>query len=339
MNQSNGKVTQTPSGREQPRFAGLATFARYPRLEDVSDDNRPADWLIFGAPFDNGVTYRNGARFGPRAIRNESQYLKSYHLEHDIWLTQELSVADAGDSPVEPYAPEANAAAVAAWAADLDAGGDPAETRLLMLGGDHSNTLAGLRAAHQRHGSPEGGLALIHFDSHLDTVENVWGESFGHASPFIRAIEEGILDPKQTVTIGIKGPLNTPEDLDYARDKGITVITYNDIANADGTQRLDDAVTRIAQHPAYLTFDIDAVDPVYAPGTGTPSVGGFTSAQALDLVRRLARNSPPNLVGADVVEVLPDRDVAGNTALLAAHIAFEILCLDALRRRGHLPTP
>ena len=331
--QPSAKRTAVPSGRVQPRFAGLVTFGRYPRLADVAAENRPVDWLVFGAPFDNGVTYRNGARFGPRAIRDESQYLKGYHLEHDLWLTESLSLADAGDATVEPYSPAANADAVAEWAATLNGGGDPADTRLLMLGGDHSNTLAGLRAAHRRSGAPEGGLALIHFDSHLDTVPEVWGEKHGHASPFIRAIEEGVLDPERMLTVGIKGPLNTPDDLQYARDQGVTVLTYRDIAER-GTDEITAFAERIGNAPAYLTFDIDAVDPVYAPGTGTPSVGGFTSAEALSMIRALAAASPvPNIVGADVVEVLPDRDVAGNTALLAAHLAFEILCIDAVRRK------
>jgi agmatinase len=316
-----------------PRFAGLTTFGRYPRLGDVENDNRPVDWVVFGAPFDNGVTYRNGARFGPRSIREESQYLKSYHLEHDLWLTEEISIADAGDAIVETYSAEKNAATVAAWASELDGGGDDAQTRLMMLGGDHSNTLAGLRAAYQRRGSPDGGLALIHFDSHLDTVDEVWEERYGHASPFIRAIEEGILDPGRMITIGIKGPLNTPDDLRYAKEHGVEVVTCERVRR-EGLAVIDDFVTRIVDAPAYLTFDIDAIDPAYAPGTGTPSVGGFTSAEALGMIRRLAKpGGGPNIVGADVVEVLPQRDVAGNTALLAAHLVFEIMCVDALRRR------
>jgi agmatinase len=326
--------TEVPSGREQPRFAGLETFGRYPRLADVAAEHLPVDWAVFGAPFDNGVTFRNGARFGPSAIRRESRYLKSYHLEHDLWLTEAMSLADAGDAPVEPYSPERNAACVSSWAASLDGGGAGSETRLMMLGGDHSNTLAGLRAAYERHGSPEGGLALIHFDSHLDTVDAVWGERYGHASPFIRAIEEGVLDPRRTLSVGIKGPLNTPDDLAFAREHGVTVVTFEE-TRRDPFAAIDAFVSRVGDAPAYLTFDIDAVDPVFAPGTGTPSVGGFTSAEALGMIRRLASGGVvPDIVGADVVEVLPDRDVGGNTALLAAHLVFEIMCVDGVRRRS-----
>lgn len=326
------RSTVVPSGRVQPRFAGLATFGRYPRLEDVAQDNKPIDWLIFGAPFDNGVTYRNGSRFGPRAIRDESQYLKAFHLEHRVNVTERLSIADAGDAPVRPYSCEENAAAVADWAADLAGGGDPSRTRLLMLGGDHSNTLPALRAAHRRQGSPKGGLAMLHFDSHLDTVDEVWGERYGHASPFIRAIEEGVLDPERMLTVGIKGPLNTADDLHYAEQHGVRVLTYEQWKR-EGDATIRAFLEHLAGEPAYVTFDIDAVDPVYAPGTGTPSVGGFTSAEALAMLRLLRRSDlelgPVNIVGADVVEVLPDRDVAGNTALLAAHIAYEIIAATA----------
>jgi arginase family enzyme len=214
----------------------------------------------------------------------------------------------------------------------LDGGGAAHETRLLMLGGDHSNTLAGLRAAHARHGEPAGGLALIHFDAHLDTVDTVWGETHGHASPFIRAIEEGVLDPKRTLTVGIRGPLSDAADLEYARDHGITIVTREAcLPGGDGVATINGFLEDLGEAPAYVTFDIDAVDPVYAPGTGTPQVGGFSSIETLELLRLVAQ-AKPNVVGADVVEVLPDRDVSGVTALLAAHVAFEVLAADAVRR-------
>ena len=323
--------TQLPNARTTPRYAGLTTFGRYPRLEDVPDEHRPVDWAIIGSVYDCGVTYRPGARFGARAVRQESQYLKPYHIEHDLMLTDVLSLADAGDAPVQPFSAEENARLLAEHMAGLA----DSQSKLLMLGGDHSNTLGALRAAHTRAGKLEGGLALIHFDSHLDTLDMTLGERYSHASPFIRAVEEGVLDPKRMLSIGIKGPLNSPHDLEYAREHGVELVTYDDWRR-EGTRRIDAFLRRLGDDPCYLTFDIDCVDPVYAPGTGTPSVGGFTSAQALELLRHLARVHPgagPNLVGADVVEVLPDRDVAGNTALLAAHVAFEILCLSALRQR------
>ncbi|MEZ6210226.1 MAG: agmatinase [Phycisphaerales bacterium] len=326
----NEPRTILPNARLTPRFAGMCTFGRYPLLEDVVESCRPVDWAIFGAPFDTGVTYRPGTRFGPRAVRIESQYLKPYHIEHDLMLTEVLSLADAGDSPVNPFSCETNARVIADFAKGL---GD-ASTKLLMLGGDHSNTLATLRAAHARAGAPRGGLAMIHFDSHVDTVDMTLGEKYSHASPFIRAVEEGVLDPQRMLSIGVKGPLNTPDDLRYAREKGVTLVTYEQWRR-EGTKTIDAFLKKLGDDPTYLTFDIDCIDPAFAPGTGTPCLGGFTSAEALALLRHVATVAgPPNLVGADVVEVLPDRDVSGITALLAAHVAFEILCIDGLRRRG-----
>ncbi len=318
------------NSRITPRFAGLCTFGRYPRLEDVPAHQRPVDWVIVGSVYDCGVTYRPGSRFGARAIRDQSQYLKPYHIEHDLMLTDVFSLADAGDAPLDLFNAENNARVLADHLRTV--GDEP--SKVMMLGGDHSNTLGALRAAHARAGSPENGLAMIHFDSHVDTVDVTMGERYSHASPFIRAVEEGVLDASKMLSVGVKGPLNTPKDLDYAKEHGVELVTYEDWRR-EGTKRIDAFLERLGDTPCYFTFDIDCVDPVYAPGTGTPSVGGFTSAEVLELLRHIARAHPgggPNLVGADVVEVLPDRDVAGNTALLAAHIAFEILCLSALAR-------
>lgn len=340
--------TTLPDSRISPRFAGISTFCRYPRLEDVTADNRPVDWAIYGVPSDAGVTYRPGARFGPRAVREESQYVKRFHIEHGIDVCDLLSLADAGDAPVRPYDCKETIDAVIDWAVKLNGEGrqasggpvsatssqspaavtGPRHTKLFAVGGDHSIAYANIAATWERCGRPAGGLALIHFDSHLDTVDAVWGEKWGHASPFIRAIEGGFIDPSAMISVGVKGPLNTAADLDYARAKGVTLVTY-DQWRSDGPARLVDFARKLGSRQTYITFDIDAVDPAFAPGTGTPSVGGFTSAEALALLRLLRG---VNVVGGDVVEVLPDRDVAGITALLAAHIMFEIIALDAVRR-------
>ncbi len=322
--------TRLPDPRRQPRFAGISTFCRYPRLEDVEPASRPVDWALFGVPFDGGVTYRPGTRFGPRAIRDASQYVKHYHIEHDVDLREVLSLADAGDAPVLPYSCAANADVVLDFARSL---GEPAHTRLLAVGGDHSIAYPCIKAAWERRGRPEGGLALLHFDSHLDTVDAILGERFSHASPFIRAIEEGLVDPGRMLTVGIKGPLNSRHDLDYARQHGVTVLTYEQWRL--GGQRVIDAFVRaLGDDQAYLSFDIDCIDPAYAPGTGTPSHGGFTSAEIFQVLRSLRG---ANIVGGDVVEVLPDRDVNQNTALLAGHVIFEILALDAVRRSAGQP--
>lgn len=311
---------QLPNARQNPRFAGVSTFCRFPLLDTL---NVPPDWVLYGIPFDGGVTYRPGARFGPRAIREQSAYIKPYHLEHDLNLAQRFSVCDAGDAPVRPYSTRETQVAACEFALTLGDG----HTRLLAVGGDHSIALANIRATHKRHGGGRP-LSVLHFDSHLDTVDVVWGEKYTHASPFIRAIEEGLIDPTRMLSIGVKGPLNAATDLDYARSTGIELVTYADWRHRDGAERINAFVARLrnAGEPVYLTFDIDSIDPAYAPGTGTPSVGGFTSAEALDLLRACRG---VNLVGADVVEVLPAMDPAGSTAFLAAHLIFEILCLAA----------
>lgn len=314
--------TPLPNSRVSPRFAGLVTFGRYPRLEDVVPANRPLDWIIYGIPYDGGVTYRPGAKFGPRAIRDESQYLKPYSMAHGVNLCEVLRMADGGDATVSPYSPRENAQTAAQFAIGLP---DPSTSRLLALGGDHSIAYANIKATWERRGRPPGGLALVHFDSHLDTVDAVWGEKWGHASPFIRAIEDGLVNPRNMISIGIKGPLNSAADLEYAASHGVTIVSRDDL-DGGGPARIQSFVRGLADTPAYITFDIDVVDPAFAPGTGTPSVGGIDSARALSLLRSLRGI---NVVGADVVEVLPDRDHGGITALLAAHVAFEVLCLSA----------
>lgn len=321
--QPTTRRTILPNARTSPRFAGIATFCRYPRLEDVAPENRPIDWALYGYPFDGGVTYRPGARFAPRAIRDASQYVKPYHLAHDVNVCETLSLADAGDAPVRPYSVKQTLDAAIDFARALP---DPAHTRLLAVGGDHTLAYANIKATWRRRGEPKGGLALIHFDSHLDTVDEVWGEKWTHASPFIRLIEEGIIDPKRMLSLGVKGPLNRRDDLDFARSRGVTLVT-GDEPPASRDARIADFLRELDTAEAYLTFDIDCVDPAFAPGTGTPSPGGYTSAEALKLLRSLRG---VNLVGADVVEVLPDRDPAGITAFLAAHVVFEVIALTAL---------
>ncbi|HYF13672.1 MAG TPA: agmatinase [Phycisphaerales bacterium] len=316
--------TRLPDARVTPRFAGLTTFCRFPRLQDVVPENRPVDWAVYGVPFDGGVTYRPGARFGPRAVREQSQYIKPYHLELGVNVCEKLSLCDAGDAPVEPYSIKGTLDAAAGWAANLGDRG----TKLLAVGGDHGVAYANIRATWERAGRPAGGLALVHFDSHLDTVDAVWGERWGHASVFIRAIEEGLVDPRAMLSIGVKGPLNRADDMEFARKHGVRVVTFERVRR-EGLGFIGGFVRELAGRPAYLTFDVDVVDPAFAPGTGTPSVGGMTSAQALEALREL---KGVRIAGADVVEVLPDRDVGGITALLAAQVVLEVLALDAVGR-------
>ncbi len=319
--------TTLPNPRLLPRFAGICTYGRYPLIDQVPEHQRPIDWAIYGIPYDLGVTYRPGARFGPRAIRNESQYVKPVHLEHGIDVSEILSMADAGDAPIQQFDWKGTMDTCAEFAIGI---GDPARTKLFAIGGDHSIAYANLRATWERRGKPRKGLAVLHFDAHLDTVDITGGNKWSHASPFRRAIESGFIDPKRMLSVGIRGPLNTLDDLKYAADNGINVVTFEQWRAGDGKKRIDQFLRSLGNDETYVTFDIDSVDPAFAPGTGTPSCGGFTSAEALSLLRQCAG---VNVVGGDVVEVLPDRDVSGITALLAAHVVFEILALSALHSR------
>ncbi|MBL8887557.1 MAG: agmatinase [Phycisphaerales bacterium] len=314
--------TDLPRGRVQPRFAGICTFLRAPQISSVGPAGKPIDWALYGIPSDAGVTFRPGARFGPRAVRDASQYIKPFLIEQGVHIAERLSFADAGDSPVSPYSCKQTLDDASAFALTL---GDPKHTKLLAIGGDHSIAYANLKATWERRGKPSGGLALIHFDAHMDTVDEVWNEKWGHASPFRRAVEAGFIDPKAMISIGIRGTLNDPRDLDYTNNLGVTVITC-DQWQKNGPATLAAFLAKIARRETYLTFDVDAVDPAFCPGTGTPVAGGFTSAQALSAVRSLRGI---NLVGADIVEVLPDRDVSDITSTFAAQLMAEILGLSA----------
>jgi len=324
--------TILPDPRVQPRFAGIATFCRYPRLVDVLPANRPLDWAIYGVPFDGGVTYRPGARFGPRAIREASQYIKRYSIEHKVDVCEVLSIADAGDAPLSPYELKATLDMVSEFAlglTDIDSDDAAGPTKLLAVGGDHSIAYANIRATYQARGEPAGGLAVVHFDAHLDTVDSVWNCRWGHASPFRRAIEEGLIDPARMISVGIRGPLNSGADLEFASKAGITVLTTDDILSGRALAALAEFAGQQRASEVYCSFDIDVVDPAFAPGTGTPACGGPSSAQVLALLRGLRGVS---LAGADVVEVLPDLDVSGITSLLAGQVLFELLALDAAWR-------
>lgn len=324
--------TQLPNARQTPRFAGVATFCRFPQLESVASEHRPVDWAVYGVPYDLGVTYRPGARFGPRAVRNESQYIKPVHIEHGVNIAQALSIADAGDAPVGSFDLETVLKGVAEFAQRIGNGGG-GHTKLLAIGGDHSVAYANIKATWNLHGKPRGGLALLHFDAHLDTVDVISQSKWSHGSVFRRAIEEQLIDPKRMLSIGVRGPLNSLDDLKFIQQAGGRMISMQQIAQGDVRQAIAQFVSKLAEdgdRPTYLSFDVDCVDPAFAPGTGTPTCGGLSSAEAFNLLRACAG---VNLVGADVVEVLPDRDVAGITALLAAHVMFEILSLAAVKQK------
>ena len=279
------------------------------------------DAAVYGIPFDTATSYRTGARFGPEAIRSASALIRPYHPVHDVNVVDALSIVDYGDLPVSPGDIERTYGQVEEGLAPLvEAGVFP-----VALGGDHSITLAELRVLAKRHGP----LALVQLDAHADTWEAYFGQKYFHGTTFKRAVEEGLLDPAVSVQAGMRGSVYAASDLGTARELGFTVIESEEL-RALGSERYGELVrNNVGKRPVFLSFDIDFLDPAFAPGTGTPEVAGFSSAEALALLRGLRGI---NLAGCDVVEVAPAYDGAGQpTALAAANVVFELLALRALR--------
>ncbi len=301
---------------QSPRFAQPATFMRLPHVEDPHG----LDVAVVGVPFDGGTSYRPGTRFGPREIRNQSSLIRPYSYFQKISPFGRLNVADVGDIDAPPVSIEKCYAVVDdRIGAIADAGATP-----VVIGGDHSISLPVLRALAKRHGP----LALVQFDAHIDTWDEYFGGRYFHGTPFRRAIEERLIDGRRFVQVGIRGPMYGEDDFAFHREHGITMIDIEQVA-ARGIESVAEEIRRVATGPVYMTFDIDSVDPAFAPGTGTPEVGGLSSHQAQRLVRGLAGLS---FVGGDIVEVSPLYDGPGHiTSLLAANIMFEFLCVLARR--------
>jgi agmatinase len=295
---------------KSPRFAQPATFMRLPHIEDP----RGLDVAIVGIPYDGGTSYRPGARYGPREIRNQSSLIRSYSYFQRVAPFDRLNVADVGDIDAPPVSIESCYKVVEERIGALvDAGARP-----IVIGGDHSISLPVLRALARRRGP----LGLVQFDAHVDTWDEYFGGKYFHGTPFRRAIEEGLVDGRRFIQVGIRGPMYG-DDFDFHRQHGITVIDIEQVKDR-GTGWTIEEIRRVVTGPAYMTYDIDSVDPAYAPGTGTPEVGGLTSHEAQRLVRGLAQLS---LVGGDIVEVAPLYDGPGQiTAVLAANLMFEFLC-------------
>jgi agmatinase len=300
-----------------PRFAGIRTFMRAPHVTELEG----VDAAAFGIPFDTGTSYRSGPRFGPEAIRSASALLRPYHPVHAVNVVEALSIVDYGDLPVSPGDIERTYAQVEdALAPIVDAG-----VFTLAMGGDHSVTLPELRALARRHGP----LALVQLDAHADTWESYFGQKYFHGTTFKRAAEEGLLDPAASVQAGIRGSVYAETDLDVSRELGFTVIPSEELRalGAEGYGRL--VRQRVGERPVFLSFDVDFLDPAFAPGTGTPEIAGFSTAEAVAYLRALRGI---RLVGCDVVEVSPPYDGAGQqTALAAANVLWELLALRALR--------
>ena len=294
-----------------PRFADVATFFRLPIIKDLNQ----LDYCLCGVPWDGGTTNRPGARHGPREIRNASSLVRLYHPISLKSPYDKFNIADIGDCPVNPADLHDSLKKIEKFYLSII----ESKTIPLSIGGDHLVSLPILRAL----GKKEP-LGLFQFDSHSDTWDSYFGGyKYTHGTPFRRAIEENLIDPKKYVMIGIRGSLYDPNDMKWARQQGITIITIDEYYEMGFTEAMKIVKNTLGDTQAYLTFDIDGIDPTFAPGTGTPEVGGFSVREAQLIIREL---NTINFVGADVVEVSPPFDVNNMTSLVASIIAFEILC-------------
>ena len=299
---------------QRPRYTGVPTFLRAPYEEELGN----VDIGLVGVPFDGGVTNRPGARHGPREIRNQSSLMRRMHQSSGISPHDLARVADVGDAWVQsPFHLENSLDEIAEFFTRLN----EASVTPLSAGGDHSITLPILRAI-----AKTGPVGMVHFDAHCDTGDDYLGSKFHHGAPFRRAVEEGLLDPERTIQIGIRGSVNEPDIWKFSHDSGMRVIYMEEFYELGIKRVIDEARRVVGIGPTYISFDVDGLDPVYAPGTGTPEVGGFSSMETQFMIRGL---KGLNLIGGDVVEVAPPFDPSGNTALVGATMMFEILCVLA----------
>jgi agmatinase len=297
-----------------PRYAGPPTFARLPRLDEVDR----ADVAILGVPFDSGVSYRPGARFGPSHIRQSSRLLRPYNPAQDIHPFAVQQVADAGDVAANPFSIDE---AIQQIETGADATLEQA-AKLLSLGGDHTIALPLLRVMHRRHGP----VAVLHFDAHLDTWDTYFGAPYTHGTPFRRASEEGLIDHATSLHVGIRGPLYADTDLDESTRLGFATVNCTDYDRRGLDGVISAMRDRLGNGPVYVSVDIDVIDPGMAPGTGTPEAGGLTSRELLTTLRGLAGL---DVVGADIVEVAPAYDHAEVTGIAAAHVGYELVSVMA----------
>ena len=306
------QFNQPLGGNEMPRFAGPATMMRLPSARTA----RGLDACFVGVPIDIGTSNRSGTRHGPRQIRAESCMIRPYNMATGAAPFDSLQVADIGDVAINTFDLKKTVKIVErAFDRILAAGCIP-----LTLGGDHTLTLPILRAMHKRHGP----VAMIHVDAHADINEHMFGEKIAHGTPFRRAVEEGLLAADKVFQIGLRGSGYAPEDFDWPRRQGFTVVPAEECWYRSLAPLMERVRRTIGDHPCYLTYDIDSLDPAFAPGTGTVEVGGLSVPQALEIIRGCRGL---NLVGCDLVEVAPPYDPSGNTALLGANLLYEMLCV------------
>ncbi len=316
---SQGKTPRVVAGEnigqvdatKMPRYGGISTFALLPQLAEVTQ----ADVAIVGIPFDSGVSYRPGARFGPSHVREASRLLRPYNPATGVSPFASQQVVDAGDFAVNPFNIEE---AIASIEKDHRALSEKAK-RVVTIGGDHTITLPILRSLHKQHGP----ISVIHFDAHLDTWDSYFGADYTHGTTFRRASEEGLLDGEGCMHIGIRGPLYSAKDLVDDKAVGFQIFSSIEFQELGVQEAIKKMIARVSNRPVYISIDIDVLDPAHAPGTGTPEAGGLTSRELLAVIRATAGL---NIIGADVVEVAPAYDFAQITGIAASHVLYELIC-------------
>ena len=315
----NKEVKQPASALSSPRFCNMGNFMRMQKVESLEG----LDFVVVGIPFDTASSFRVGSRFGPNGIRNISVMMKPNNAILEVIILEELRGGDYGDVAVIPgYILPTYENIEKELTPVVQAGVIP-----IALGGDHSITLAELRAVAKEHGK----VSLVHFDSHADINEEVFGEKYNHGTPFRRAIEEGLIDPHTSIQVGMRGSLYDPDEFKKAAELGLKVIPAHKVRELGFEETIRQIKQRVGDNKVFFTLDIDFVDPAYAPGTGTPEVGGFTSFETLSMIRALKEL---NFVAFDIVEVAPSYDSNEITTLLAANIAFEFISILALQKKN-----
>ena len=308
----NKKLNQPIGGNDMPRFGGIATMMRLPHVPNARD----LDVAFVGVPFDIGTSNRSGARFGPRQIRSESCLIRPYNMATRAAPFDSLQVADIGDVAINTFNIEKSMAIIESAYDDILA----QDCKPLTMGGDHTIALPILRSIAKKYGP----VGIVHVDAHADINDSMFGERIAHGTPFRRAIEEKLVDPKRMVQIGLRATGYAADDFDWPREQGVRVVPAEDCWYKSLKPLMSEVREQLGVGPVYITFDIDGLDPAYAAGTGTPEIGGLTIHQGLEIIRGCRGLE---IVGGDLVEVAPAYDTTGNTALTAANLLFEMLCV------------
>jgi agmatinase len=313
---NTGKIVGQVDATQMPRYGGIATFAHLPQISEVTD----VDVAIVGVPFDTGVSYRPGARFGPNHVRESSRLLRPFNPAVNVSPFATQQVVDAGDIAANPFDIEE---AISSIHKSYDQLSERAK-KIVTIGGDHTITLPILRSLKAKHGP----ISVVHFDAHLDTWDSYFGADYTHGTTFRRASEEGLLDPEGCMHIGIRGPLYAAKDLTDDKALGFQIFSSVEFQDLGVNAAIEKMKARVGKRPVYISIDIDVLDPAHAPGTGTPEAGGLTSRELLSVLRATAGM---NVIGADIVEVAPAYDHAQITGIAASHVMYELISAFAAK--------